>query len=163
MELAAGGDFEGVIEQEKDGGQALGSAAPAAGKVDDQSARCGQAGEAAREPGVGVALCAQGAHGFGQAGGFAVEEAAGGLGSAIAGAKSGAADGEDESGTLGGERCELRSDQSLLVGYQGGEELGERPLLPEKRGDGGAGGVLGEALGAAVGDGENGEEHLRGL
>ena len=92
---AARGDFEGVLEQGENRGQALFRGAAAAGKVDDERA-ASEPSHGAREPGEGILLGAQGAHGFGQAGGFAVDDPAGGLGGAVARTEAGAADGEDQ-------------------------------------------------------------------
>ena len=58
---AARGDFEGVLEQGENRGQALFRGAAAAGKVDDERA-ASEPSHGAREPGEGILLGAQGAH-----------------------------------------------------------------------------------------------------
>jgi len=83
--LAAGGDVEGVGEQREDGLEALACTALAAGEIDDEGCAA-ETGDGAGEPGEAVLLRALGAHGLGQAGDFAVDDAEGGFGGAVAGA-----------------------------------------------------------------------------
>jgi len=160
MGLATRGDLDCVAEEGQDGGQALGGSAKAAGEVDDEGG-VAEAGDAAGEPGVRVGLSAESAHGLGDAGGFAVEDAAGGLWGSIAGTQASAADGKDKGRALESQVNKGGGDLVLVVGEQAGPDLCERPGLAEQGGDGGAGGVGKQALGATVGDGKDGEEHWR--
>jgi len=91
--------------------------------------------------------------GFGQAGGFAVEDAACGFRGYAARAEAGSADGEDQGWGFAGEVFEGGYDGVFVVGEDEGAKLGVGPLLEEDGDRGGAGGVFHLALRAAVGDG----------
>ena len=152
VRLAAGYGFESVAEEGEDGGEAFFSTAETAGEVEDE--RCAaQAGDSAGEPGVGVALGAEGAHGLSQAGGFAIEDAAGGFRGDVAGAEAGSAYGEDQGWGFAGKFFQHGDDGVFVVGEDEGADFGFGPLLAEEGDRGGAGGVFHLALGAAVGDG----------
>jgi hypothetical protein len=104
-------------------------------------------------------LAAQGTHGLGNAGSFAVDEVASGLGGAVARAQAGATDGENEGRAQVAEIFKVGGDQVFVVGNDAGAEFGVRPLAGEERGNGGACCVSEQALRTAVGDGEDGEQH----
>jgi len=158
MGLASVGDVKAVPNEIEDRGEAFSGSTQAAGKVDDE---CGaaEAGDTAREPRVGIGGGAERAYGFSEAGGFAIDDAAGGFRRAVAGAEAGAADGEDEGGAPVAQLLEHGCDGVFVVGEKGGLELSIGVGLAEQLDDGRAGSVSEQTPRAAVGDGEDGEEH----
>ena len=152
MLLAAGCDVDSVLDEGENGAEAFRGAALAAGQVDDERAAF-ESGDGAGEPCEFVLRGADGAHGFGEAGGFAVDDAARGLRRAVAGTEASAADGEDEGGVICGPFFEPGCDSVFVVGEERGFELTLRELQAQDFCNGGAGGVCHEAGRAAVGDG----------
>ena len=144
MLLAAGCYLDGVLNQGENGAEAFRGAALAAGQVDDERAAF-ESRDGARQPCKFILRCADGAHGFSQAGGFAVDDAARGLRRAVAGTEASAADGEDEGGADCGPFFELGCDRVFVVGEERGFKLTLRELQAQDFSDGGAGGVCHEA------------------
>src|SRR6185312_2318133 len=83
MRLTPGGDLQPMLEQGNNRGQAFFCAAAAAGQVHDERAAA-QPGYGPREPRELILPRTIGAHGLGQPRSFAINDAAGGLGSAVA-------------------------------------------------------------------------------
>ena len=155
MALPSSDGFQAMTDEREDGGQAFLRAATAPRQIDDEG-RSAHPGDSAGEPRVGVALGAEGAHGLRQAGSFTVKDAAGSFRGHVARAQAGSADGEDEGWVVVGQLFQHGENHVFVVGKQQCADLGIGPLLAQQGDRGGAGGVLHEAAGAAVGDGQDG-------
>src|SRR5579863_4674249 len=84
VRLRASGDFDAVAKKRNYRGKTFFCAALAAGQIHDQRGT-GEAGDCAREPCIPIALSAEGAHGFCEAGRFTIDDAARCFRRAIAG------------------------------------------------------------------------------
>lgn len=120
----AADELEGVGEDGFNGGEVFADGFFGAGEVDDEGA-LGDTGEAAAEGGHGGVGEAGGAHQFGDARGFAIDDAAGGFRGVVARTKSGAAGGEDEVEAVGDPAAEGCFDGFGVVGDDGGAVGGD--------------------------------------